>query len=81
MSQENIRRFIDDLKSDARLQDEVKGKAAGIPALLEVAKSHGYDITKEDVRDYIRSQGQELTEEQLETVSGGAILAIEMLIL
>ena len=71
MSKAEVERFVSDLKADANLQSEVKAKATGIPSLIEVAKARGYEITKEEIRQYVRSQGQELTDEQLESTAGG----------
>ena len=66
MSKADVERFVSDLKADANLQSEVKAKATGIPSLVEFAKGRGYEITAEDIRQHARSQGQELTDEQLE---------------
>ena len=71
MSKEDVERFVSDLKTDANLQSEVKAKATGIPSLVKVATARGYEITAEEIRQYARSQGQELTDEQLEATTGG----------
>lgn len=71
MSKADVERFVSDLKADANLQSEVKAKATGIPSLVEFAKGRGYAITAEDIRQHARSQGQELTDEQLESTAGG----------
>ena len=71
MSKAEVERFVSDLKADANLQSEVKAKATGIPSLVEFAKGRGYEITAEDIRQHARSQGQELTDEQLEATAGG----------
>ena len=70
MSKAEVERFVTDLKANANLQSEVK-KATGIPSLVEFAKGRGYEITAEDIRQHARSQGQELTDEQLEATTGG----------
>ena len=53
-------------------------KATGIPSLIGVARARGYEINAEDIQQYVRSQGQEissrsqeLTDEQLESIVGG----------
>ena len=71
MSKAEIERFVSDIKADAKLQSELKAKQAGIPTLIQIARERGYDITVEDVRQHVRAQGQDLTDEQLETVAGG----------
>jgi predicted ribosomally synthesized peptide with nif11-like leader len=73
MSKADLERFVSDLKADANLQSEVKAKATGIPSLVKVATARGYEITAEDIRQYARSQGQELTDEQLESIAGGRV--------
>ena len=70
MSKAEVERFVRDLKVDANLQSKVK-KATGIPSLVVFAKGRGYEITAEDIRQHARSQGQELTDEQLESTTGG----------
>jgi predicted ribosomally synthesized peptide with nif11-like leader len=72
MSKADLERFVSDLQADANLQSEAK-KATGIPSLVKVATARGYEITAEDIRQYARSQGQELTDEQLESVAGGRV--------
>jgi predicted ribosomally synthesized peptide with nif11-like leader len=71
MSKSEIDRFSNDVKKNASLEAEVKAKGTQIPELLTIAKAHGYDFTANDVKDYIRSQNQELTDEQIESVVGG----------
>jgi predicted ribosomally synthesized peptide with nif11-like leader len=71
MSKADVERLVSDLKADANLQSEVKAKATGIPSLVKVATERGYQITAEDIRQYARSQGQHLTDEQLESTTGG----------
>jgi predicted ribosomally synthesized peptide with nif11-like leader len=73
MSQAEIERFSNDVKTDAGLREEVTTKGTQIPALLKVAKAHGYEITENDFREYIRSKSAELTEEEIESVVGGMI--------
>jgi predicted ribosomally synthesized peptide with nif11-like leader len=72
MSKAEVERFVSDLEVDANLQSEVKAKATGVPSLIELAKRRGYEITAEDIRQHARSQGQELTDEQLEATAGGS---------
>jgi predicted ribosomally synthesized peptide with nif11-like leader len=72
MSKAEIDRFSNDLTTNASLEAEVKAKGTQVPLLLEVAKKHGYDITINDVRNYISSQSSELTDEQIEAVVGGS---------
>jgi predicted ribosomally synthesized peptide with nif11-like leader len=71
MSKGEIERFSNDVKANASLEAEVKAKGTQIPGFLEIAKAHGYDITANDVSEYIRSQNQELTDEQIESAVGG----------
>ena len=72
MSKAEIDRFNNDVQTNKQLQEEVKAKGKSVRSLLDVAKAQGYDITIDDVRAYLRSQGKELDEKQLDAVSGGA---------
>jgi predicted ribosomally synthesized peptide with nif11-like leader len=73
MSKAEIERFNNDVKSNSKLQEEVKAKATSIRSLVEVAKAKGYDISVDEVQEYARSQGKELSDEQLDAVTGGRI--------
>jgi hypothetical protein len=42
-----------------------------VPAVIELAKSKGYDIGAADIDEHVRKSRAELTEEQLGSVAGG----------
>ena len=72
MSQADIQRFVNDLKANQALLDEVKSGAVGLAAVVELAQARGYDITVDEAKAYIREQSsQELSDEQLDAVAGG----------
>lgn len=68
MSKAKVMRFVEDVRSDPRLQNELINKL-GVSAIVGVANDHGYRITEQDVRDY--AEGQHLAEKELEAVAGG----------
>lgn len=72
MSQAEVERFVENLKNDEGLRNELSEHASGIGSIVGFAKDHGYEIDDEEVRVYINAQAeQELTDEQLEMVAGG----------
>jgi len=71
MSKAEIDRFSNALKTNASLVAKVKAAGTKITAILEVANANGYAISIDDVRDYVRSHGQELTDAQIDAVVGG----------
>lgn len=72
MSQADVERFVQDLKSKPDLLDEVKAGAGGVASVVEIAKRNGYDVSVDEARAYIRSQSsKDLTDDQLEAVAGG----------
>ncbi len=73
MSKAEIERFNTDVKADSKLQEEVKAKATSIRSLVEVAKAKGYDFSVDEVKEYARSQNKELSDDQLDAVTGGRI--------
>jgi predicted ribosomally synthesized peptide with nif11-like leader len=79
MSKAEIERFNTDVKANKKLQEEVKAKATSIRSLVEVAKAKGYDFSVDEVQEYARSQGKELSDEQLDAVTGGRIPIIIVL--
>jgi predicted ribosomally synthesized peptide with nif11-like leader len=73
MSQADIERFTRDLQSNEQLRNEVKSGASGLASIVDIAKRHGYDVTIDEVRAHMRGQvPQNLTDEQLEALAGGA---------
>ncbi len=72
MSQSDIQRFIQDLKTNPELQEAIKGQSGGLEAVVAFATSQGYDISLDEAKAYIRAQSQqELTDEQLDAIAGG----------
>ena len=77
MSMKDVQSFVVDLKKNVSLQDEIKGKNrgfGGMAAVVEVAQAHGYNITAAEVNDFIHTNNQELTEEELKSITGGLVV-------
>ena len=73
VSQEEVERFVEDIKTNAKIQADAKSMPAGMQTMLELGKRHGYDFTEQDVEAHAKSHmSGALTEEQLESVTGGA---------
>jgi predicted ribosomally synthesized peptide with nif11-like leader len=67
MSEEQLKAFLEKVKSDTELQEKLK--AATTPeAGLEIAKDAGFSITTEDIQSM---QSATVSEEELEGASGG----------
>jgi predicted ribosomally synthesized peptide with nif11-like leader len=66
MSEEQLRAFLEAVKADAGLQEQLKG-AADFVAVVAIAKVAGFIISSEDLK---RAQPQ-VSEEELEGVAGG----------
>ena len=72
MSTVDIERFVADLKGNAALLGEAKAAPGGLGAMVDLAKSKGYDITVDEAKSYIADKAnQELSDDQLDTVAGG----------
>ena len=69
MSEEQLKAFLEKVKSDTELQDKLKA-AASTEAALQIAKEAGFAITAEDIQS-VQSQSVELSDEELEGASGG----------
>jgi predicted ribosomally synthesized peptide with nif11-like leader len=74
MSRAELERFVADVKADPRLQADLKERGSGVASLVEIARSGGYEITTQDVRDYVHSQDRDLTEQELDRVAAGGVL-------
>ena len=72
MSEEQLSALLTKLKEDAGLQEKLKG-AADLDAAVAMAKEAGFDVSKADWLKYQGSKTLELSDEELEGVSGGFI--------
>ena len=72
MSQEEVERFVADIKTNTKIQADAKTMPHGMNTMLELGRRHGYDFTEQDVEAHAKSRmSGTLTEEQLDMVSGG----------
>jgi len=70
MSEEQLTALLAKLKDDEGLQEKLKD-AADLDAVLAIAKDAGFDVSKADWLRYQAKQTIELSDEELEVVSGG----------
>ena len=70
MSEEQLAALLAKLKDDEGLQEKLKG-AADLDAVLAIAKDAGFDVSKADWLRYQANQTLELSDEELEGMSGG----------
>ena len=80
MSEEQLAALLAKLKNDGGLQEKLKG-AADPDAAVALAKEAGFDISKDDWLKYRLEQPFELSDEELEGISGGASAATSPLCL
>ena len=66
MSEEQLKAFLEKVKADPSLQEQLKAEGADVVA---IAKAAGFTITTED----LNSHRQNLTEDELEGVAGGGV--------
>ena len=69
MSEEQLKAFLEKVKDDTSLQEQLK-VAASPEAAIEIAKEAGFAITAEDIQS-MQSATVELSDEELEGASGG----------
>ena len=69
MSEEQLKAFLEKVKSDAELQEKLKA-AASPDAAVEIAKDAGFAITAEDIQS-MQSAPVELSDVELEDAAGG----------
>ena len=70
MSEEQLKAFLEKVKSDTSLQDKLKA-ATSPEAAIEIAKEAEFSITAEDIQS-MQSETVELSDDELEDVAGGA---------
>ncbi len=71
MPEEQLKAFLEAVKSDAGLQEKLKA-AADADVVVEIAKAAGFAISAEELK---KSQA-ELSDEELEGVAGGGYWSI-----
>ena len=67
MSEEQLKAFLEKVKSDTELQEKLKA-AASPEAGLEIARKAGFSITSEDIQSM---QSATVSYEELEGAAGG----------
>ena len=68
MSEEQLKAFVEAVKADAGLQEQLKA-AGDADAVVAIAKAAGFVITAEELA---RAQAEAL-EDELESVAGGTV--------
>jgi len=71
MSEEQLKVFLEKVKTDTSLQEKLKA-AASPEAALEIAKDAGFAITAEDIQS-MQSATVEVSDDELEGAAGGRI--------
>ena len=71
MSEEQLKAFLEAAKADAGLQKKLKG-ATELDTAVAIAQEYGFDVSKEDLVKHQAKQTVELSDEELEGVTGGA---------
>ena len=71
MSQSEVERFAGAVRADKALQDELKKAAVSNEAIVDFAKSKGYDVTLNEVVAFVEERKATLSAEDLDKVAGG----------
>lgn len=71
MSQSEVERFAGAVRGDRALQDELKKSAVSNEAIVDFAKSKGYDINLGEVVAFVEARKATLSLEDLDKVAGG----------
>ena len=71
MSQSEVERFAGAVRADKTLQDELKKAAVSNEAIVDFAKSKGYDVTLNEVVAFVEERKATLSAEDLDKVAGG----------
>ena len=70
MSEEQLKAFLEAVKADVGLEEKLKG-AADLDACVALAKEAGFEVSKADWLKYQSERTLELSDEELEGVTGG----------
>ena len=69
MSEEQLKAFLEKVKTDTSLQDKLKA-AGSNEAAIEIAKDAGFSISAEDIQS-MQTSTVELSDEELGNAAGG----------
>ena len=69
MSEEQLKAFLEKVKSDTSLQEKLKGDA-DVDAVIDIAKEAGFTVSGDEIKA-AQSAPQELSDDELEGVAGG----------
>ena len=72
MSEEQLKAFLEKVKTDTSLQDKLKA-AANSDGVLAIAKEAGFMISAED----LTKAQSEVSDKELEAAAGGTFLSME----
>ena len=70
MSKTDVTRFVNDVKANGQLQNDLINRV-DISDIVEIGNKHGYHFTEQDIREYAEQQKAGLTEKELAAVAGG----------
>jgi predicted ribosomally synthesized peptide with nif11-like leader len=70
MSAEQFKAFVEAVQADEGLEEKLKG-ARDADAVVAIAEGAGFNISKADWLEYQANQTLELSDEELESVTGG----------
>ena len=73
MSEEQLKAFLEAVKADAGLQEKLNA-ATDADAAVAIAKEVGFMISADELQR-AQAVGEELSDEELESVSGGGLQA------
>jgi predicted ribosomally synthesized peptide with nif11-like leader len=71
MSRAEQSRFLEDVRKDPHLVDEVRGLLRAPEAALQWARDKGYQLTPQDIEELLDSD-RELSDNELDEAAGGA---------
>ena len=69
MSEEQLKAFLEKVKTDTSLQEKIKA-ATDADAVVTIAKEAGFVVSADEIKT-AQSAPQELSDEELEGVAGG----------
>lgn len=77
MSQSKFEQFNQEVEQNSALQErlnQAKDKESVIAVVMEIGQEKGYSFTRQEAEEYVNQliSQQEISEEQLEAIAGGA---------
>jgi len=71
-----IDKFTEAVKASKELQEKIKAAGTDLAEIAKIASDAGFSISEDELKAHAESKKGEMSDEDLEKVSGGGLVAV-----